>query len=109
MAAGCRAVVNETLRVAGWVGCDAGQPGGNSVEAVVCGGGASGAVLLVRVRPVAPLKSGGAGGAARGGRGLGQGALAVKPEETFWQRLNFGRESWWDSFWGAIRAAWRDR
>jgi hypothetical protein len=35
--------------------------------------------------------------------------------ETFWQRFlatyrfrrNFGRESWWASFWGAIRAAWR--
>jgi len=37
--------------------------------------------------------------------------------ETFWQRFwatyrfrrNFGRERWWYSFWGAIRAAWRDR
>jgi len=37
--------------------------------------------------------------------------------ETFWQRFwatyrfrrNFGRERWWHSFWGAIRAAWRDR
>src|SRR5262245_19705930 len=36
--------------------------------------------------------------------------------ETFWQRFwatyrfrrNFGRESWWASFRGAIRAAWCD-
>ena len=45
--------------------------------------------------------------------------MAVKPDdaETFWGRLlatyrfrrNFGRESWWASFRGAIRAAWRDR
>jgi hypothetical protein len=54
------------------------------------------------------------GGAARSGRGLGQEAV-MKPAsaETFWRRFlatyrfrrNFGRESWWRSFWGAIRAA----
>jgi hypothetical protein len=48
----------------------------------------------------------------------GGGAMAVKPEaeETFWQRFlatycfrrGFGRESWWASFRGAIRAAWGD-
>ena len=42
----------------------------------------------------------------------------VKPDaaETFWQRFwatyrfrqNFGRERWWHSFWGAIRATWID-
>jgi hypothetical protein len=42
---------------------------------------------------------------------------AVKPDaaETFWQRFlatyrfrrRFGRENWWASFRGAIRAAWR--
>jgi hypothetical protein len=48
----------------------------------------------------------------------GKGEMAVKPDaaETRWQRFwatyrfrrNFGRESWWASFWGAVRAAWRD-
>jgi hypothetical protein len=56
------------------------------------------------------------GGEAGGRRRLGREAVAVKPDaaETFWQRFwatyqfrrNFGRESWWHSFWGAIRAAW---
>src|SRR5262245_57542293 len=46
----------------------------------------------------------------------GQGTLAVKADaaETFWQRFlatyrfrrRFGREIWWASFRGAIRAAW---
>jgi hypothetical protein len=71
------------------------------------------------LRPLARLaqdeEPGGAGDAAGGGRGLGQGALAVKPDaaETFWQRFlatyrfrrRFGRENWWASFRGAIRAA----
>jgi hypothetical protein len=38
---------------------------------------------------------------------VGQRALAVKPDESFWQRFlaiyrfrrQFGRESWWASFW----------
>jgi hypothetical protein len=57
--------------------------------------------------------------AAGGGGGPGQERLAVKPDgdaETFWQRFlatyrfrrRFGRESWWASFRGAIRAAWGD-
>ena len=43
--------------------------------------------------------------------------IGMKRGSTFWQRFwatyqfrrNFGRESWWRSFLGAIRAAWRDR
>jgi hypothetical protein len=45
--------------------------------------------------------------------------MAVMPDaaETFWQRFletyrfrrNFGRESSWTSFWGAMRAAWGKR
>ena len=60
-----------------------------------------------------------AGGEAPGRRRLGREAVAVKPDaaETFWQRFwatylfrrNFGREGWWRSYLGAIRAAWRDR
>ena len=48
---------------------------------------------------------------------MGHGAMAVTDAaETFWQRFiatyrfrrRFGRESWWASFRGAIRAAWGD-
>src|SRR5262245_40778859 len=48
---------------------------------------------------------------------MGQGAMAATDAaETFWQRFlatyrfrrRFGRESWWASFRGAIRAAWGD-
>ena len=53
-----------------------------------------------------------AAGLGTGGGLMGESGAA----ETFWERFlatyrfrrNFGRESWWRSFWGAIRAAWGD-
>jgi hypothetical protein len=75
--------------------------------------GCDGSVREELAEGLSPGKPKCAGGEARGGGGLGQGTLAVKPDETFWQRFlatyrfrrNFGRERWWSSFWGTIRAA----